>query len=415
MQEKDRLKKLCDFIRKSFRIENLDGSLADERSRQKRAHVIDFLTHPHHRHTQTFEWLKEAISRPVRMLYGDPETLREYLPSLQKQPPKLLILFQLEHLAAWASHFCPVLVFPMHDFTRLTPDGYLASLRGVEWINFSRFLHQRLSGLGLPSQYLQYAPDPSEFSQVSWQKGARAYFWERMPTELDDRAVRGLLSGLGVGSLEVRRLGDAQFGQGQSAEARGKAERSWQNPQDYIRKLANYNVYVAPRRFEGIGMTFLEAMAMGMCVVAENQPTANEYILSGQNGILYGGGRDHLFSPPHTSLSELERMGNAARESMGKIHRNWVETRGEINRCVKSLLESPLIKRSPPTSLLEATFDFSRRPEEFWALASSISARTEIWRSEKIEKRARSRRGWLGHLRWFFQNPRSYLKSRLER
>jgi hypothetical protein len=393
----------------------LAGSLADERSREKGAQVIDFLTHPHHRHTQTFEWLKEATGRPVRMLYGDPDTLREYLPSLQKQPPKLLILFQLEHLAAWASHFCPVLVFPMHDFTRLTPDGYLASLRGVEWVSLSRFLHQRLSGLGLPSQYLQYAPDPSEFSQVSWQKGARAYFWERMPAELDGRAVRQILAAMGVKDLEVRRLGDAQFGQEQLAETREKAERSWQNPQDYIRQLANYNVYVAPRRFEGIGMTFLEAMAMGMCVVAENQSTANEYILSGENGILYGGGRARLFAPAPASLCELERMGKAARESIGQIHRNWLETRVKINRRIQSLLESPLIKRSPPASLLEATFDFSRRPEEFWALASSISARAEIWRSEKIEKRARSRRGLLGHLRWFFQNPRSYLKARLDR
>ena len=377
--------------------------------------MIDFLTHPHHRYTQSFDWIEEAIGLPMRILYGDEATLREYLPSLQKQPPKLLILFQLEHLAAWASHFCPVLVFPMHDFTRMTPDGYLASLRGVEWISFSRTLHQRLSGLGLPSQYLQFAPDPSKFPQVSWEKGARAYFWERVPAELDDRAVQGLLSGLGVGSLEVRRLGDAQFGQGQSAEAREKAERSWQNPQDYIRQLANYNVYVAPRRFEGIGMTFLEAMAMGMCVVAENQSTANEYILSGENGILCGGDRTHLFSPSPTSLSELERMGKAARESIGQIHRNWLETRGEINRCVKFLLERPLTKRSPPMNLLEATFDFLRRPDEFWALASSISPRGEIWRSEKIEKRARSRRGLLGHLRWFFQNPRAYLKARLGR
>ena len=162
-------------------------------------------------------------------------------------------------------------------------------------------------------------------------------------------------------------------------------------------------------------MTFLEAMAMGMCVVAENQSTANEYILSGENGILYGGDRTHLFSPSPTSLSELERMGKVARESIGQIHRNWLETRGEINRCVKFLLERPLTKRSPPMNLLEATFDFLRRPDEFWALASSISPRGEIWRSEKIEKRARSRRGLLGHLRWFFQNPRAYLKARLGR
>jgi glycosyltransferase involved in cell wall biosynthesis len=57
---------------------------------------------------------------------------------------------------------------------------------------------------------------------------------------------------------------------------------------------------MAPRRYEGIGMAFLEAMAMEMCVVAENQSTANEYILSGKNVILYGGDRIHFF--PHRKV-----------------------------------------------------------------------------------------------------------------
>jgi hypothetical protein len=268
--------------------------------------------------------------------------------------------------------------------------------------------------LGLSSRNLQYAPNPKDFPLVSWESGARAYFWERLPQELDERAVTALLKATGISKPTTRLLGDARFYSDNPLE-KERAVRSWQSQGSYLETLAKHNVFVAPRRFEGIGMAFLEAMAMGMCVVAENQSTANEYILSGENGILYGGGRAHLFAPAPASLSELERMGKAARESIGQIHRNWVETRGEINRCVKSLLESPLIKRSPPASLLEATFDFSRRPEEFWALASSISPRAEIWRSEKIEKRARSRRGLLGHLRWFFQNPRSYLQARLDR
>lgn len=380
----------------------MDGPLADERSRKKRAHMIDFLTHPHHRHTQSFDWIEEAISLPMRILYGDEATLREYLPSLQKQPPKLLILFQLEHLAAWASCFCPVLVFPMNDLTRLTPDAYLASLQQVEWISFSRDLHQRLSGLGLSSKYLQYAPDPSKFPQVSWEKGARAYFWERMPAELDDRAARGLLSGLGVGSLEVRRLGDAQFGQGQSAETREKAERSWQNPQDYIRQLAKYNVYVAPRRFEGIGMTFLEAMAMGMCVVAENQSTANEYILSGENGILYGGDREKIYLPRQMELAELAQMGKEARETIRRIHGEWLAKKVEIGRCVEALLQRRMEPKVPPAGLLNLTIDFWEDQKRFWE--SFGCGALEIWRSGATEKKGRQARSVGGRIRRFWRH-----------
>ena len=209
-------------------------------------------------------------------------------------------------------------------------------------------------------------------------------------------------------SLEVRKLGDSQLSLQKKREG-GRTESTWQSREDYLRSLAGRNVFVAPRRYEGIGMAFLEAMAMGMCVVAENQSTANEYILSGENGILYGGGRARLFAPAPASLCELERMGKAARESIGQIHRNWLETQGEVSERVRSLLGKPVKRRLAATGLLEATLDFSRKPEKFWALAASISPSEKIWRSEKIEKRARSRRGLLGGLRHFLRNPRKSL------
>jgi hypothetical protein len=361
--------------------------------------MIDFLTHPHHRYTQSFDWIQEAIGLPMRILYGDEATLREYLPSLQKQPPKLLILFQLEHLAAWASCFCPVLVFPMHDLTRTTPDAYLASLREVEWISFSRNLHQRLSGLGLSSRYLQYAPDPDGFPEVTWKEGARAYFWERMPAELDDRAVQQILMALGIESLEVRRLEDAQFTSGKKTEKEG-AERSWQGRGEYLRSLAKYNIYVAPRRHEGIGMAFLEAMAMGMCVVAENHPTANEYILSGRNGILYGGGRERIYPPRRVEPAELARMGREARETIRRIHGEWFAKKVEIGRCVEALLQRRIEPKSPPAGLLNLTIDFWQDQGGFWE--SFGSGALEIWRSGAIEKKGRRARSVGGriHTAW---------------
>ena len=49
----------------------------------------------------------------------------------------------------------------------------------------------------------------------------------------------------------------------------------------------NKGIYIAPRFQEGIGMSFLEAMAMGRCVIAVNEPTMNEYIKPGKTGFLY--------------------------------------------------------------------------------------------------------------------------------
>jgi hypothetical protein len=374
--------------------------------------MIDFLTHPHHRYTQSFDWIQKAIGLPMRILYGDEATLREYLPSLQTKPPPLLILFQLEHLAAWASCFCPVMVFPMYDLTRTTPDAYLASLREVEWISFSRNLHQRLSGLGLSSRSLQYAPDPDGFPQVSWDQGAQAYFWERMPAELDERAVRQILQGVGVEDLKVRRLGDALFSSADKTEREG-AERSWQGREEYLRSLAGFNVYVAPRRHEGIGMAFLEAMAMGMCVVAENQPTANEYILSGKNGILYGGDRERIYPPRRVKPEELARMGGEARETIRGIHQEWREKKSEIRKTVERLLAQKHVPTAPPKDLLRATLDFWRNQHGLWKRFAGPA--TGTWRSAQLQKKFEKENSLVGQLRTLWRYPRAFLVKLLLR
>jgi hypothetical protein len=363
--------------------------------------MIDFLTHPHHRHTQTFEWLKEAIGSPVRTLYGDPETLRAYLPSLQTNPPKLLILFQLEHLAAWASCFCPVLVFPMHDLTRMTPDAYLASLRNVEWISFSRALHQRLAGLGLSSRYLQYAPDPEAFPEVSWEHGPRAYFWERLSEDLSVQAAGEILRSLDVENLEVRQTKDPLLSSGEQVQSKYQVE-GWQPREEYLRSLVGFNVYVASRRHEGIGMAFLEAMAMGMCVVAENQPTANEYILSGQNGILYGGDQEKIYPPRRVESAEMARMGREARETIRRIHEMWLAKKVEIGRCVEAMLQRRMNPKSPPAGLLNLTIDFWQDQEGFWE--SFASGASGVWRSGVIEKKGRQARSVGGRIRTFWRH-----------
>ena len=46
-------------------------------------------------------------------------------------------------------------------------------------------------------------------------------------------------------------------------------------------------IYIASRPYEGIGMSFLEAMADGRCVVAHDNTTHNEYIEHGKNGFLF--------------------------------------------------------------------------------------------------------------------------------
>lgn len=364
-----------------------------------------FLTHPHHRYTQRFDWLWQGLGKPETVLYGDRATLEAFLPGLVNHPPRLLVLYQLEHLAPWCAQFCPVMLFPMLDCTRTTPDSFLRSLHPVELISFSRSLHQRLATLGLSSRYFQYAPDPAEFSPVAWDRGMRGYFWERTPEHLDQSAAEKIFRSLGMDQFEIRRLEDQGFSETKSAETRHQAEKAWQNHEAYIQRIRTFQVYLAPRRFEGIGMTFLEAMAMGMCVVAENQPTADEYITSGVNGILYQGDDVQLLLPPRFVAADLERMGHAAREQIGRLHREWRENRPAIGAHAQQLMARAFQRKpSPLSGLLKATLEFSENPEPLRALVSC--------RPELIYRSTRQQSSWgtlWGRIRMFLQRPRQFL------
>lgn len=374
--------------------------------------MIDLIVHPHHRFTGSFAPLLPALGEPVRVLYGDPDTLREYLPTLRHNPPKLLILWQLEHLSWWASGFCPVVIFPMYDHTMHTPDDWLVKMGDVRWICLSRTMHQRLAGLGLDSRYFPYAPDPAGFPEVSWERGARAYFWERRPEELDAKAVAGLVSSLGVDSLEVRSLADLFFAR-PTASGAMEGERLWQPREEYLRILGEYNVFVAPRRFEGIGMAFLEAMAMGMCVVAENQPTAHEYIVSGENGVLFSAENGCLFPPRRATLSDLIRMGKAARASIAGIHQQWQDNKVKICRCVEEVAAKVPPGKSRPDIWQEAVLEFEASPHKLGSLVEAVAEKPNIWRSEYQQKKARlvDSRHRKSFLNRFIRYPRKTLRS----
>jgi len=92
------------------------------------------------------------------------------------------------------------------------------------------------------------------------------------------------------------------------------------DPGSYRRALSMSNVYLCPRRHEGIGLAMLEAMAEGKLVIANNAPTASEYIADGVNGILidYDQPREIV-----VSTDDASRMASAARITIEEGRMRW--------------------------------------------------------------------------------------------
>lgn len=99
----------------------------------------------------------------------------------------------------------------------------------------------------------------------------------------------------------------------------------------YLERMSKCGIVIAPRRKEGIGMAFLEAMAMGKCVVANNDATMNEYIKDGDNGILFS-----LQDPKRVDEKiVLHVMDNVGR-CIGGLRERWLEDANKICHFVSS-------------------------------------------------------------------------------
>ena len=63
-------------------------------------------------------------------------------------------------------------------------------------------------------------------------------------------------------------------------------EKSFLPHNEYIKYVKDCDVFVSPRKQEGIGMGFLEAISMGKYIISNDDSTMNEYILDEKIGFL---------------------------------------------------------------------------------------------------------------------------------
>lgn len=151
---------------------------------------------------------------------------------------------------------------------------------------------------------VRYFPDPAALPQTAGDP-KRVFLWERG----------------GVSREQAERMFPAS--DGYTLVVKGANE--FLPRADYLARLASCGVVLAPRRKEGIGMAFLEAMAMGKCVVAHDDATMNEYIVDGESGLLVD------FDRPARIASERVARARAGVAAAAARHRaRWVEDEAKI-------------------------------------------------------------------------------------
>jgi hypothetical protein len=201
--------------------------------------------------------------------------------------------------------------------------SFWENYRDCKVLCFSRTLGDLLGNFGLNVLVAQYFP-PIPDRSVNWDGGElRAFFWPRRP-DLNWSHVRPLLEGVSWSRIHLHvtdNLSDVPLDLTEEDKRRFSLTRSswFATTQEYARVLREHQVFFASRRSEGIGMSFLEAMSIGMAVIAPDDSTMNEYILSGANGYLYD--PDDPVAPPWTQAKE---WGKEARRKCIQGREAWL-------------------------------------------------------------------------------------------
>lgn len=153
---------------------------------------------------------------------------------------------------------------------------------------FCKRTYDRLMKMRFDALYVKYMMKPEENQQLGDERSV--FLWQRRES-INVNMTMKLMEEQDINHIHIHKAVDPGY---QLIEPQLKGNNikftysEWFDDSNGLKdKMRESTYYMAPRKKEGIGMGFLEALAQGRCVIAPNSPTMNEYIQDGYNGLLY--------------------------------------------------------------------------------------------------------------------------------
>jgi hypothetical protein len=189
---------------------------------------------------------------------------------------------------------------------------------------------------GLRSFFIRYYPPPLPVKhRMPPAASPRAFFWIRHEGHVSWPIVRELLRGTHCDSVNLHIAPDPDTPaptlptEADQKEYNIISSTWFAQKHDFMDILDRANIFFTPRREEGIGQSFLEAMARGQCVIAPDNGTMNEYIIHDVNGLLYD--PEH---PAPLDFSRYVELGEAARRSVAAGHERWLAAEDRLEEFI---------------------------------------------------------------------------------
>ncbi len=299
-----------------------------------------YIGHSYHNKTKSTQFLQKLFATKyeiVKFNFDPYKDTNEKFQELNNQEFDVVVLFQIMpsiNKLKEQVNFKHLAFFPMYDGAPPISNPIWYEYRDCNIINFSKTLHKECKKIGLSSYYIQYFPKPKNIKNMGDEKSV--FFWQRI-NKITPYTVDKVIG--------IKNINKFYFHQAIDPENEitptpkdwdDKVEVStWfdtkEEMEEYLQKSA---VYFAPRHLEGIGMSFLDAMAIGRCVVAPNLPTMNEYIINGKNGYLYD-----LKKPKKIKLENIREIQKNTIQFIKKGYETWEKDKYKILDWIVSDVE----------------------------------------------------------------------------
>lgn len=223
-----------------------------------------------------------------------------------------------------------LIFFPMYDSHGGLSLDYWKKYSNLKIINFSKTLHNKLFNWGFESIYLQYFPKPLPFIRS---KENKVFFWQRID-KIDIDLVEKLIGKFKT-KIHIHKSIDPNYKFKDPTKQQEKkfqiSYSDWFKTRNKMQaKIQECNIYIAPREYEGIGLSFLEAMAMGKVVIAPNNPTMNEYIINNKTGYLY-----NINSPKQIGFLNILEIQKNTIHLITNGYKRWVNQKHNIIKFIK--------------------------------------------------------------------------------
>ena len=294
--------------------------------------TILLVDHKCHLRTKSFDFVRRLLSRKFTVMTYHYDVV--YKPRI---PETLLVdadvVVFLEFLA---SRFALGVVgkrcvyFPMYDnewgsvglWRRL-------ALLGMNVISFSRRVSEHARRCGVKNLLdVRYAFDPSQFKGMAGNPRIVA-LWERGGVSFD--VVKKLFAPSDIDKVVlIRRYAEnvkyMPISEDDAANYHVEIHDGGFLPDgEYKTILKEPGIYLAPRFKEGIGMAFLEQMAMGKCVIAHCDATMDEYIENGKTGILM-----NMRAPFRVSMDDVSNVRERMVTAAESFYAHWIDDENKI-------------------------------------------------------------------------------------